>query len=200
MRTALRPYETVLLLVLLLAGPPACRRKLPSPPPDTKLFIISATWRAIDESGVADVTQKVRELVKDDALDVLASSNLFGDCAPFALKELRVDYIKSRVFAKKRAAENERLRIAKDERPVPIRLVVTKALYGNLASGRTVDVTKRVADMVVDNVLTVAPSNALFGDPASFKSKDLWVSYTFDGIEQSKTVGEGETLRLTSAQ
>jgi hypothetical protein len=196
MNTAFRHHVIALLLATLTAGLGACKSKPAAPPPDTKLVISKATWGAMDDSLSSDVTQKVRELVKGDALEVLASSRILGEPAAFKLKELRVDYSKGGVVAKKRATENETLRIAADEKPVPIRLVIRKATYGNLESGLTVDVTKRVGDMVVDNKLTVTPTNALFGDPASFKAKALKVDYSYDGLEKSTTVTENEALSL----
>jgi len=189
----------VMCLALTGAFTFACKAKRPAEDPN-KLVILKATWGAMDDSAIADVTQKVAGMVQGNALEVEAVSRVLGDPASFKLKELRVEYTKGGVFAKKRAAENEFLRIPLQERPVPIRLVIRKALYGNFESGQTIDVTKRVADMVVNNNLTVTPTNALFGDPAAFKAKELHVDYTVDGVAKSKVAKEDETLTASAAE
>jgi hypothetical protein len=200
MKTAPRLYRiATLLLTISSSFTLACKSK-PAPPPEpAKLVIIKATWGATDDSASADVTNRVTELVKDNALEVQAISQVFGDPAAFKMKELRVEYTKGGVFAKKRASENDTLRIPVDEKPVPIRLVIRKALYGNLESEMTADVTKRVGDLVVDNALTVTPTNGLFGDPAPFKAKELRVDYTFDGVEKSKRAVENMPLTISAS-
>ena len=80
--------------------------------------------------------------------------------------------------------------------PSAARLVIVKAVYGNLPDGPSTDVTAKVADMVKDNTLTVDASNDLFGDPADGAMKRLRVDYTLDGVSASKTVAEDQTLTL----
>ena len=77
------------------------------------------------------------------------------------------------------------------------RLVITKAVYGDLPDGGKIDVTKKIADLVKDNALSVAATNDNFTDPAEGVLKKLKVDYTFDGKEKSKTVDENETLAIS---
>ncbi|MDB5330293.1 MAG: hypothetical protein JWP03_1444 [Phycisphaerales bacterium] len=77
------------------------------------------------------------------------------------------------------------------------KLVIVKAEFGDLANGKTVDVTAKVAAMVKNASLTVEASTANLGNPAP-GAKKLKVSYTIDGIYRSKTVDEGETLDISA--
>ena len=75
------------------------------------------------------------------------------------------------------------------------RLVIRKAVYGDLANNVVFDVTQKVADWVEDK-LTVVASAEDFGDPANGIEKQLKVDYTLDGGEGSQTVDENKTLRI----
>lgn len=76
------------------------------------------------------------------------------------------------------------------------RLVVKNAVYGDFENNAVTNVTSLLADWVDKNTLTVDIPNDDFGDPASGIVKQLKVDYTFDGKEESKTVNDGETLKL----
>ena len=78
------------------------------------------------------------------------------------------------------------------------KLVIVKAMYGDLDGDKTADVTAKVAAMVKDNSLSVEASAANFGDPARGSPKQLKVSYTLDGVYRSKTVDEGQTLDIST--
>jgi hypothetical protein len=164
----------------------------------SKLVIVKAVWGDMQDEHMVDVTKIVAGLVKNNALQVAATARVLGDPADFKLKHLRVEWSKGGIVAKKHARENETLTIAADEKPVPIRLVVRKASYGDVASGETRDVTMNVADLVKDNTLSITPGNALFGDPAKGQSKQLSVDYTFDGVAKSKTAYEGQPLTISA--
>ena len=86
---------------------------------------------------------------------------------------------------------------AEDAAKAP-RLVIKKALYGDLPDGTKIDVTKKVAEMVKDDTLSVAATNENFTDPVEGTVKKLQVDYTFDGKDKSKTVNEGETLTISN--
>jgi ribosomal 50S subunit-recycling heat shock protein len=179
-----------------------CRKQpapKPAPPPvSNKLEIVKATWGALHEADPADVTEVVAMKIANNALTLKATPDELGDPASMKIKQLRVRYKKSGVVSEKHVGEGEILSIPADEKPVPIRLVVTKAVYGNLEKEKTVDVTLRVADMVKNNELSVTPTNVLFGDPAKRMMKQLRVDYTLDGKQMSKTVDEGQTLDLSA--
>lgn len=76
------------------------------------------------------------------------------------------------------------------------KLEIMKAVYGDLASGKIVDVTEKIKGMITPDGLSVLVSNILFGDPAAGVVKQLKVEYKLDGKELEKIVGENETLVL----
>jgi hypothetical protein len=78
----------------------------------------------------------------------------------------------------------------------PIRLVIKKAVYGDFENGAVTNVTQLLADWVDDNMLKVDVPDDALGDPANGIVKELKVDYTFDGKEKSKTVKDGETLKI----
>ena len=78
------------------------------------------------------------------------------------------------------------------------KLVITKAVYGDLPSGNSTDVTDKVAAMVKDGKLKVEATNDNFGDPAEGVTKKLKVDYTVDGAAGSKTVEENQTLKVSA--
>lgn len=187
-------------VLLTIAGTlaPGCKSKSPAKPVDSKLVIVKAVWGDMFDEHTADVTKIVAGLVTDNALQVEARSRVLGDPADFQVKHLRVEWSKGGLVAKKHAMENETLTIAPGEQPVPIRLIISKAIYGNFASGKTRDVTMNVSDLVKDNTLSMTPNNALFGDPAKGQAKQLRVDYTFDGAAKSKITDETHPLTISA--
>jgi len=95
----------------------------------------------------------------------------------------------------KTAKENENLSLSGKA----ARLVIVKAVFGDLPSGRSVDVTKKVAKMVKDGALSVTATTANFTDPAVGVFKKLRVDYIFNGVSKSKTVDENQTLTISAA-
>jgi len=95
----------------------------------------------------------------------------------------------------KTAKENENLSLSGKA----ARLVIVKAVFGDLPSGRSVDVTKKVAKMVKDGALSVTATTANFTDPAVGVVKKLRVDYIFNGVSKSKTVDENQTLTISAA-
>ena len=181
----------------LLAG--GCKKKASPTIDPNKLVILKATWASLRDGTAADVTKLLAGMVKNNTLTVKATSQVLGDPAPFQLKSLTVEYEKGGVFARKHVDENGTLAIPLEERPQPIRVVIRKAVWGNLASNKVVDVTRQVSDLVNGDGLRVTPTNGLFGDPASFQIKQLQVDYEFDRVPKTKTVTEKETLVISAA-
>jgi hypothetical protein len=167
--------------------------------PAAKLVIVKAVYGDLPGGASTDVTKKVADMVKDNALSVEASNDNFGDPAEGIGKKLRIDYTKGGVAAHKTVNEGETLTIAANEKPVVSKLVIRKAVYGDLPDGAKTDVTEKVAGMVEDGALSVAATNDNFGDPAEGIGKKLKVDYTFDGTAKSKTVDENETLTVTAS-
>jgi HEAT repeat protein len=75
-------------------------------------------------------------------------------------------------------------------------IVIQKALYGDLPDGPSADVTGKVRQILESGARAVAATNGNFGDPAPNVVKRLQVDYTENETAFSKTVAEGETLRL----
>src|SRR5437588_29456 len=78
------------------------------------------------------------------------------------------------------------------------KLVIVSAVYGDLANEKTVDVTKKIAERVKDDNLSVAVIQEAFGDPAPGAAKKIKVGYTIDGLYRSKTVDQGEVLDIST--
>jgi len=163
---------------------------------DNKLVIVKATWSDVRDEKTADVTKTIEGLVKDNSLTVVPSDRILGDPASFKVKHLRVDWSKGGVVDHKHAMEGETLTIGANEKPVAARLVITKATYGGVGSGKTIDVTRHVADRIDNNKVSLIPGNAIFGDPSPGQAKQLLVDYTFDGAAKSKVIDEFQPLNL----
>jgi hypothetical protein len=76
-------------------------------------------------------------------------------------------------------------------------IVIQKAVYGKLPDGPSADVLEQVSKLVKSGSLTIEASNATLGDPAPGVVKELCVEYTENDAPVSKTVKEGETIKLT---
>lgn len=96
------------------------------------------------------------------------------------------------------SAEREGKSILHAEPPRAGKLEVLKATYGvfEVATPDMVDVTAQLRALVRDGALSVRASNAIAGDPASGVVKELQVEYTYNGQKLTKTVGEGQMLRI----
>ena len=79
------------------------------------------------------------------------------------------------------------------------RLVIKKAVYGDLPQGSQIDVTEKVGKMVEDDSLAIDATNSNFTDPAVGIAKKLMVDYSVDGKQECKTVNEGATLTISGA-
>ncbi len=209
-----RPQQIVLSLLagVLIAGcflagyllmppetptpaPPATLAATP-PPPATgpRLVITQALYGDLPDGAAADVTAKVAKLLTHDTLTVAATNDNFGDTAPNIVKKLRVDYTFDGIPHTRIVGEDETLKIA----PGPPRLVIKKAVYGDLPDGAAADVTTQVAKAADSDSLSIGATNDNFGDTAPNIVKKLRVEYTFDGQAKSKTAGEGETLTIST--
>ena len=158
-----------------------------------KLVVVKAVYGDLPDGQKTDVTDKVKEMVKDDRLSVEASNDNFGDPADGVVKKLKVDYTVGGVARSRTVNEGETLTVSGRKS----KLVIKKATYGDLPDGSKVDVTDKVADLVADDALSVEATNTNFGDPADGVVKKLTVDYAFEGKEKSKTVDENETLKIS---
>ena len=76
-------------------------------------------------------------------------------------------------------------------------MVIKHAVYGDLDGGKSVDVTKKVADAVRDGALSIRADNSVFGDPAYGRTKKLKVDYSYGGVDKFKTIVENQTLTIS---
>lgn len=157
-----------------------------------KLVINSASYGDLDGDKKFDVTAKVAALVKDNSLNVDATNANFGDPVDGVPKQLKVAYTFDGIYRTKTVNEGENLDIS-------TRLIVTRAVYGDLAGGATADVTEQVAGLVKKNALSVQATNDNFGDPAGGIVKHLRVDYTLDGVAMSKTVDENGVIQVAAS-
>jgi hypothetical protein len=167
-----------------------------------QLVIVKAVYGDLsDPAATTNVTAEVAAMVNKDVLNVRVDNDIFGgDPAPNVPKQLNVDYTIDGVAGTKSAFEGGRLRISANANPVSAkksRLVIRKAVYGDLPNGMASDVTADVAEMVENDALEVTANNENFGDPAGGTVKKLRVDYTFDGWKKSQTVEEGDTLKIS---
>ena len=58
-----------------------------------------------------------------------------------------------------------------------------------------VNVTQKVADWAEDSLAVEATAES-FGDPAEGIEKQLRVDYSFDGVEKTTTIDEGQLLTI----
>jgi hypothetical protein len=74
-------------------------------------------------------------------------------------------------------------------------LVILEARYG--ANGSYNDVTEIIEANIVDDSVSLQINNTTMGgDPIFGTAKELFIRYAYDGLEQTKTVSEGQTLSI----
>lgn len=76
------------------------------------------------------------------------------------------------------------------------KVTILRAVYRGIDGKRSADVTKKVAEIVEAGTLSIEASNANFGDAAPGVVKELQVEFAVNGVTQSKTVREGQTITL----
>ncbi|BDI34257.1 hypothetical protein CCAX7_63080 [Capsulimonas corticalis] len=81
-------------------------------------------------------------------------------------------------------------------------LKITKAIYGDIAGhGPTVDITSKLASLVVDNEIEAAIGNDFAGgDPAPNIVKSATVEYTLGGVPGTVSIPEGAALELGTGE
>ena len=106
---------------------------------DAKLVVTKAYYGDLPDGAKTDVTDKVAALVKEGRLSVEASNDNFGDPAEGVVKKLRVEYAVDGVARSKTVDEGQTLTVTSK----PSKIVIRKAVYGDLPDGPKADVTKR---------------------------------------------------------
>ena len=147
-----------------------------------------------------NVLMKAAEADKDEGVRVAALKALENHAGLAEMPSLLGRLLKAASPTETQAVENAMKALsARQKGKASGDVVIQKAVYGDLPTGSSADVTKKVAEIVKAGSLTVQASNANFGDPAPGTAKRLLIDYTENGAPVSKTVRENETLTLTTA-
>ncbi len=92
--------------------------------------IQKAVYGSLPDGPQADVTDKVKALLKDGAVSVDASNANFGDTAPGVVKALRVDYVENGATVSKTAPEGQAIQVGTASTPPAIVDAYEAALAG----------------------------------------------------------------------
>jgi len=155
----------------------------------------------IERRRMTKVSSALLKATHDDDESVrTASIGVLGDLAGEVQFPVLVELLvnagsSSEIRAAERALSAACTREAK---PSTGKVTIRRAVYSAIGEGGSADVTNKVAKIVADGSLSVAASNANFGDPASGIPKQLLVEYTVAGVAQTSTVKEGDTLTLAA--
>jgi len=96
-----------------------------------------------------------------------------------------------------RAAERALATTCKREaKPSAGSVTIRKAAYRGIEGGGSADVTKKVAEMVAAGATSIEASNANFGDAAQGVVKELQIEFTANGVTQTETAREGQSITL----
>ncbi len=138
--------------------------------------------------AAADADEEVR-VAAIKALGEMAAGDQFA-----ALVGLLV---KAKTPAEIRAAESALSALCtREAQPASGKIVIRKALYGDLPNGKKADVTKKVAAMVKRGALSIDASNANFGDPIHGIAKSMTIEFTVNGVTQTKSCRESDSITL----
>ncbi len=185
-----------------LSGPAinaAVTAMLKHPEPQQRLLAVSQ----LAERQLPDAADTLMAAVgdKDEKVRVTAIKalgNLAGiDELPDVLGILLAGKSPAEIRAAEKAVSSICMRSARE---IPGKIVVRKAVYGDLPKGRQKDVTKKVAALVKRGGLDIAASNGNFGDPAGGTVKKLEIVYTVNGATRTQTVTENGTITLAARE
>ena len=163
-------------------------------PTAAALTITSAVYGDLESKKTKDVTELLVPRVKDGGLRFEVNNDVLGDPAEGSAKTLHVKFILNGTAHDVKTEEGDTVLI-----PVPKlkgKLVITKAVYGDLLNDEVYDVTKLVQRMVKDNSLEVDVNNDWFGDPASGTMKRMRVEYKIGDVTLTKTRWEESKLKI----
>jgi alpha-L-rhamnosidase len=142
------------------------------------------------EGTWADVTEKVRQAVKDGAVSIAVTNANFGDPVFGVVKSLKVEYAVGGEKATKTVPENTKFEVAA---PAGQKLEILKALYG--AQGAAVDVMAAEIDAYPGVPVRRAATVVTAAEPREAKP-GAWVydlKQNFTGWARLKVRGEAGT-------
>lgn len=155
----------------------------------------------VGRRALKGATPSLLKAARDDDVDVrTASLRVLRDVAAAgdldALLKLLVE-VRSAVDVRG-AEEALRTLCAREASSGGGKVVIRKAVYGDLPKGKSADVTKKVAELVKAGATSVDASNENFGDPVHGTAKRFRVDYTINGVARSETVRENDTVTFTA--
>ena len=168
--------------------------------------VMRADWGAGNRR--ADVTNRVRALLSGTGTVKVNNTNMGGDPAVGAAKDLRISARdrrgQIRQFSYREGAYIDASQFynyggggypGNPGSPGNGNLQIIRAYYG--MNNQTSDVTQLMRNMVRNGTLVVqVNNNNMGGDPAVGSGKVLTVIYRYQGREQTATVKEGNALRI----
>lgn len=169
--------------------------------------VMFADWGSGNRRVV--VTDRVRSMLSGSGMVRVNNQNLGSDPAVGAAKTLRISARDARgqvrQFSYREGASIDAGQFANyggfpgggfpGPAPGLGNLQIVRAFYG--LNNRTNDVSQLLRSQIRNNTLVLQVNNSnLGGDPAPGADKILTVIYRLDGREQSRTVREGNTLRI----
>jgi hypothetical protein len=157
-----------------------------------KLTVKSAIYGDIAKGKKVDVSEKVSKLVKEGALRLEASNDLFGDPAEGVNKKLVVSYELNGMAMETTVDEGDTLLLPLPKLEGDIKIL--SAEYGELPNGSTYDVLSIVKRSLKSNRVELAVDNEQFGDPAPGALKRLRVEYQIGEVKLAKSAYEGGKL------
>ena len=148
--------------------------------------------------GLADVTSKVSELVKNHSLTATANNSTFGDSWVGIPKSLVVTYQYGEELPTVSAVkENETMEIIYSKKSTflgstdPDVLTILGAAYGSS------DVTQKAQNLVKGNTLQTKVDNSVFSDPWVGVRKSLAIVYRYGRNQrQTKIAAEGSEMSV----
>jgi HEAT repeat protein len=156
----------------------------------------------IERRRMTNVSSALLKATRDNDESVrTASIKLLGDLGGEVKFPVLVELlVNARSSSEIRAAERAlSAACTREAKPSAGKVTIRRAVYKAIGEGGSADVTKKVAKIVAGGSLSVAASNANFGDPAPGIPKQMLVEYTVAGVAHTKTVREGDTLTLSAA-
>jgi hypothetical protein len=149
-----------------------------------------------------DVTQLLRDSVRDNSVQLQVSNATFGqDPAPATPKLVEVDYVWNGQRQTASVKEGQMLRLGAVSGGDGVfggsggGFTIDSARFGTL--GTNVDVTEQIRRRVMGGRVQMLINSGMMGqDPSGQRINELLVEYTVNGQKQTKVVKEGGTLNI----
>ena len=171
--------------------------------PLSNLEIVKAEYGTFLQEGLIDITDRVKDAIKDGKLD-FKMSRAFCDCDPAMgyKKEFRMEYQIGETKHQIYAEEREHITIDAGNK----QLKVLKAVFGKFKAEttgipqnyKTYEVTDKIKNLVASGTYDVLVSNRLIHDRSPLGNKtNLKITYKTDGEERTMFIPKGQVLKLS---